>query len=299
MTDIPSTPGVYYGLPFSVYLQIDAANASLLWTMREKSPLHALYEREHPKPPTPALEFGRLFHKALLEPKLWADTVRTLPSDAPRRPTDRQRNAKNPSPATVAAVEWWDAWEADVKETITSDDAESIAAMCASVRASQCKNYTTGGRSEVTMVWKDDETGLLCKGRCDYLQRPDLGNDVITDVKTTLDASARGFSRAAYNFGYFLPAAYYSDAWLRLTGEQPFFVWLAVEKQPPYVAKAWEVDEKIIQAGRNAYRSLLNRWADCVARDTYPAYGDNVEIITFPDWALANEGVTPFNLEVA
>ncbi len=285
-------PGIYPGVPFSEYCEWDAVNASLLSAVRNSTPCHALYRRENPSEPTPALEFGRLVHLAILEPKRFADTCRVLPGDAPRRPTDRQRNAKTPSEATVKAVAWWDAWEADTKETLSVDQWDAIQAMGGSVRRTQCLQYVTGGQAEVCLVWKDKATGLLCKARLDYLQQATWGA-VITDLKTTQDASEYGFRKSVWNYCYFIQAAFYVDGYKALTGEAPAYTWIAAEKQAPYIAKAWEIDEDSLRAGRNAYRDLLDIWAKCVKTSVYPAYGDDVELLGLERWQLEREGVGP------
>ena len=291
-TVVTPGPKIYHGIPFEEYRLWDAVNSSLLSSVRAKTPCHAKYERENPRPSTPAFEFGRLAHLAVLEPKRFADTCRVLPDAAPRRPSDRQRNAKSPSPASIAAIDWWDAWEADGRETISEDDWKAIHAMKRSIQRNQCINYVTGGQAEVCIAWIDKPTGLLCKARLDYSQQTAWG-DAITDLKTTQDASEDGFRKSVYFYNYFIQAAFYVDGWKALTGETAAYTWLAVEKAPPYISKAWEMDDRTLRAGRNAYRLLLDRWAECLKTNTYPAYGDDVEMIGLEQWQLEREGVGP------
>ena len=291
----PTKPGIYYGVPFSEYQQWPFVNGSLLATLRDRTPCHAEYERTHPKEPTPALEFGTQFHIALLEPAEYARQYRALPADAPRRPSDRQRNAANPSAATIAAIEWWDAWQAADYREITAENAEKIEAMRAAVLATQAKQYITGGRAEISLVWDDPVTGLRCKGRVDYGQEQPW-QDNITDMKTCEDAGAEKFRKSVFFYGYHFKAAWYVDAWKIITGSEPLFYWLAVEKQPPFCCKTWQADDKALEAGRMAYRRLLDRWAECVKRGEYPAYGDNVELLGLERWMLEREGVGAYNL---
>ncbi|MCK9601389.1 MAG: PD-(D/E)XK nuclease-like domain-containing protein [Sphaerochaeta sp.] len=295
MTSEPA-PGKYFGVPFSEYLEWPYVNGSLLLTLRDKTPCHAEYERLHPADPTPALEFGTKFHMALLEPEIFQRHYRVLPDDAPGRPTEAMRSAKNPSESSQYRIAWWDTWEADGREEIKPQDAEAIAAMCAAVRGTQARQFITGGRSEVSLVWDDPTTGLRCKGRLDFVQEQPW-QDVITDVKTTEDAGEEKFRKSVFFYGYFVKAALYADAWKILTGENPLFVWLAVEKKAPYCSKAWEADDKCLQAGRNVYRILLDRWAECVKSNEYPGYGESVELLGLAPWMLDASGVGRFNLE--
>jgi hypothetical protein len=239
--------------------------------------------------------FGTKFHSALLEPDNYRKQYSILPDGAPPRPTDRQRNAKKPSDATVAAVKWWDAWEADGRETISTTDANAIGGMVASVLGSQCKDYTHGGRSEVVLLWEDKPHGFYRKARLDYLQAEPYGS-VITDVKTTEDASEGAFEYSVWKYGYYLSAAYYVDLYEAITGDRPFFSWLAVEKRPPYFSKVHQIGDKTLQGGRNLYRKLLDHWAECLKTGVYPGYGgpSTLELNT---WRLEQLGVGRYNLE--
>lgn len=288
-------PGIYSGVPFAEYAQWDAVNSSFLWRLRRRSPRHAQYEREHPKEPTPAKRFGILVHLAILEPARFQASVITLPEDPPRRPSQRQRDAKKPSQATIEAIDFWDAWavQSAGKLVVTAEELAAIQEIERGVRVQQCSGYVTGGRAEVCLVWRDRETGILCKGRLDYLHE---GWDVaIVDVKTTEDASFEAFQKDIYGFGYFQAAAFYMDGYETITGVRPkVFTWLAVEKEPPYVAKPWDANEKIsLTPGQASYAEALERYAECIQRGEFPAYGDGPGVLGLSPWALRREGFNP------
>jgi hypothetical protein len=80
-------PGIYPKLSFDEYLAIPAVNASLLCTVAEKTPGHAKYEQEYGRPDSKAMQDGRNVHLILLEPDSFADRVKVLPPDPPRRPS--------------------------------------------------------------------------------------------------------------------------------------------------------------------------------------------------------------------
>jgi hypothetical protein len=291
MTPAPE-PGIYPGVPYAEYAQWDAVNSSFLWRLRTRSPRHAQYEREHPKDPTPALKFGILLHLAVLEPARFDESTIAEPEDAPRRPSQRQRDAKKPSPSTIESIEYWDEWEekAAGKLVVTAGDSEKVREMDRAIRIQQCSGYVTGGRAEVCLVWRDKDTGILCKGRLDYLHE---GWDVaIVDLKTTEDASYDAFQRDIYSYGYFQTAAFYMDGYEAITGVRPkVFTWLAVEKEPPYVAKPWDADERLtIRPGQASYSEALERYVECVAKNEWPAYGDGPGVLGLSPWALRREG---------
>ncbi len=130
------------------------------------------------------------------------------------------------------------------------------------------------------MFVEDPDTGLQLKCRADFL----TGNSDV-DLKTCQDASPAGFGKAVANFGYDIQAAMTLDicALLGLGIEHVIFV--AVEKEPPFAVGVYELDTRALEVGRNKYRRLLNRYLQCVATETWPAYSANVEYLSLPGWA--------------
>lgn len=272
-------PGIYPGVPFTEYQHWDAVNNSLLWRLKMRSPAHAIHERLHPAEPTPALVFGQALHALILEPATWEERFAIKP-ECDRRTKDGK-----------ATYEAFLEFKGD-KQEVSQSDFDTIEAIANSVRAQQCRELICAGRSEVSIVWEDQGTGLLLKGRLDY-ERADGWNHFITDVKTTEDASEYGFALSIAKYGYYQAAAMYCDGWKAITGDDSMFVWLAVEKKPPYVTKVWECHEDLLAAGRNSYHEALRICALCMKENRWPAYGDWPSIITGPEWLLRREGVGP------
>lgn len=278
MTTCPP-PNVYPGVPFAEYQQWDAVNNSLLWKLKTRSPAHAIYEKLHPSEPTPALVFGQALHGIILEPTTWDDRFAV-------RPKCDRRTKEGRALYEAFAESLCD------RQEITDDDYAAIEEIATAVRGQQCRELICSGRSEVSIVWEDRETGILCKGRLDY-ERADGWNHWIVDVKTTEDASEYGFGLSIAKYGYYQAAAMYCDGWKAITGDDSMFVWLAVEKKPPYVTKVWECHEDLLAAGQNSYHEALRICDRCLKDDLWPAYGDGPDIITGPEWLLRREGVGP------
>lgn len=281
-SSIIKSPGIYPGLSFAEYRVIPAVNNGLLWTLKTRSPAHAKYELDNPPKDTPALVTGRAIHSLLLEPAAWDKYYAVRPVC-----DGRTREGK-------AILDDF-RQQAGAREVIKAEDYEIVRQVERSVRSQQCRELICSGRAEVVIVWVDEKTGLLCKARLDY-ERSDGWNHYIPDVKSTVNASREAFERDIAAYGYYMQAAYYCWGWQVLTGEESVWAWLAVEKDPPYVAKVWEPAWKTMKAGRKAYRAALDTWAECVEKNEYPAYG-GPELIEMRDWALALEGVGQFDME--
>jgi exodeoxyribonuclease VIII len=111
----------------------------------------------------------------------------------------------------------------------------------------------------------------------------------MTDVKTALDASPGAFQRSIQGLGYHVQAAMYAGGFEAITGD-PLrgFLFITAEKVRPYAVAVYRLGEDALEVGRRLYRSALRTWADCLERDTWPAYSDRIESITLPAWAFTD-----------
>lgn len=272
--------GIYEGMPFSEYREIEAVNNTLLWDIVSKTPLHARYEQLHPKD-TPSLVFGRALHAKVLEPDTFGNKYIVAPE------VDRRTKAGK---ATWAAfVE-----SAGGREVLTQEDAASIEAIAQAMQKQVIHKLVRSGEAEVVLVWEDEETGLLCKARLDYLHR--AFDQIIIDLKSTEDASPEGFSRSMAKYGYHQQASFYSHGWEVLANLTPAFTFLAVEKNPPYAAAAYQIQAASLDAGEISWRKAIRTYAECLEKDQWPGYEDKILPIEIPQWALNAAGVNEFNM---
>ena len=165
-----------------------------------------------PRIATPAMKFGSMCHKFVLEPKLFPVSYQLL--------DDKRTKAGK---AQALALQ-----EKGI-ETFTSSEMDTIKGMYKSLCLNEFTNKTiiwdtlkdTRGLAEQSYWWKHRETGLQCKCRCDYVI-----DDMVIDLKTTGEggASPDKFTKTIVNFNYHLAAAHY----LQGTGAKRF-IFVAVE----------------------------------------------------------------------
>lgn len=242
-----------------------------------RSPLHywARYldpNRVEPEP-TPAMLVGSAVHTHVLELDQWDARYVTAPEGIDRR--------------TKAGKAEWDAFTtAAGKRTVLSKvDAELVMRMGHAVFAHPAAAMLLKqlpGKAETTWMWDDAATGLQCKCRPDWLTDD---HSLIIDLKTTEDASPRGFQKSVATWRYFVQASFYLDGVQAATGTRPDqFIFICVEKKPPYAVAVYAADAEMIAAGAAAAARDLEVLATCKAANAWPGYSDQIETISLPPW---------------
>lgn len=275
-------PGIYPGVPFDEYLEWEAVNNSLLWTIVKQSPAHAKAKIDCPPEPTPPFHFGRGLHCLALEPDKFEERYAIAPK------CDRR---------TKVGKDIWNKFQESVngKEVFTEEDYDQMKLMADAIKRQAIHRFIQRGEAEVCIVWIDKKTGLLCKARIDYLHRD---HAILIDLKSTTDASKEAFSKAVYNFGYYQQCGWYVDGWKTVSGDDSAFVFLAAEKGVPYAVAAYEMAEEVVVAGRKSYRQALKIYQECLEKNYWPGYSDTVEMLSMPTWALNKVGVSKYEMEV-
>lgn len=230
-----------------------------------RSPAHlrAYLDGTAPNESTPAMMLGSLTHAMVLESDRFDREFVKAPA------LDRR---------TKAGKEEWAQFEDDHagKIVVPAKDWEQAEAMRDAVRQHpSAKKLLTQGEPEQSVFWNDTATGEKCKARADWLRE-----NFIVDLKTTADASPAGFAKSIANFRYHVQEAHYTDGF-----NLDRFVFIAVEKTPPYGVAVYVLDDMGVSKGAEARKVDMNRYAECKAKDEWPGYSDIVETIQLPGWA--------------
>jgi len=144
------------------------------------------------------------------------------------------------------------------------------------------KQLIGNGNVEQSLYWNEQETGSLCKTRPDF-----FNEQCVIEIKTTRDASKSEFAKSIHNYGYHVQAAMQLDGIKSLTGSAPpYFMFIAIEKEVPFVTSAYLLSERDIEQGRRLYKKALVTYQDCINRNYWPGYGDQLEEISLPVWAI-------------
>jgi hypothetical protein len=292
MDEFDAAPGLYPNMESAHYHLVRAISKSRLDVWSQGSPKH-YWERfinpdHEPEEQSPALILGDAIHGAVLEPDTFRARYMCLPEDAPRRPSARQITAKKPSPDSVAAMRWWDDFNASRPpgaKLITAEQFD-IALKCRDAVHTHpvAKILLTDGVAETSYFAIDPQTGLLVKVRPDFKR---LNHGMIVDLKSTKDAHPDEFGRSAENFRYHVQGSFYTDVVNHHHGGAAIehFVFLAVEKEPPFAVGIYYMQDEDFEDGQFEYQEDMAALAPHIQDDFWPDYGHEPIGLVRPYWA--------------
>lgn len=271
-------PGVYPDVDFAEYSRWNACNFSKLKNMR-LTPAHARWRELHPEESTRQQELGHVIHQALLEPKRFEELFLVAP-DVDRR-------------TRIGKATWAEFEERAKGRTVVSEsDMECIQGLRANVAAHETANQMLygPGKSELSLVWVDPATGLLCKARTDRLVEFN-GWPFIIDVKTSYDpASTDNWQKAVANYGLHQQAAHYQNGLALLRpledGYTRKFAWLVCETQAPYLVRVFEADDAALSIGNDEIAKYLRAYKQCLESGSWPSWPQGMDYAGLPAWKM-------------
>ncbi len=258
------------------YREHPAISRSELFKISE-SPEKFKYYREHPEEPTPALLFGQLFHAMALQTDTVWEQFAIMPN------VDRRKKAGKEALAEFEQ-------QAEGKTIVTVDMVEQATAMCEALNKNEFVKKLLKGEKEKPFFWVDEMTGEECKCRTDVLT--EVGeNLIIVDLKTADCAETETFMRSAIKYGYDFQAAMYSEGVKINTGREPLFVFIVIEKKPPYAINILQADKLLIRRGYDLFREYIGIYHECKTTDNWYGYlgkYNQINNLALPAW-LAKE----------
>jgi hypothetical protein len=306
--------GIYFNLPADDYFALPYFSRSLAQLVRF-SGKEAEHRIANPAKATPAMDLGTAIHSMFLEPERFAETYAKAPaltdpqfankkiiqtlddlkpylevfglkkSGKKEELIESVREYLNPAEVVI-----WDDVKATFdrevkifgKKVLSDEDFATLQGMRQALEQDEELPETIrNGRAEVTIIWKDRITGVMCKCRLDYAQPlaiTDIKSYSIKDFNTPLEEQLEKKTIwGHYNFQF----AIYKEAletiieeikagraqaqgevdqkWLADFLENPvkqFFI-LYVRTQAPYQMMALELKQSEFDgAGQNTYFSV-------------------------------------------
>lgn len=281
------TPGIHTGIPNDLYHE-DRTAVSSTWLklVDDKTPYHLRSYLDSP-PAEPehkvtALTMGSAVDCLIFEPEEF-DKQFTVHPDLNLR--------------TNAGKEEWQKllsnWRETKRQPLRETKYEEALLSAKSIRTNpRMADYLAmDGLSQMIVVWEDPVTGQLCKCKTDRYIREDDGGTII-DLKTAVDASPIGFSKAVGNFSYHIQDAFYTDGYLAAGLPVSRFLF-AVQEKPdgrntfeasPNLLSWYELTSQEVERGRDSYISSLMAINFCQMNDEWEGYTNETQLIERPGY---------------
>jgi hypothetical protein len=256
-------PGINHNIPLQDYLAHPALGKSLLGEIVH-SPARLQWRKENPRNVSPEMLFG--------------SAVDTLIFDG-QEAFDR-RFIERP-PGINLATKAGRAWKAEVAAGRAIVPGDVLG--CADSLLQYPELPGDGYASQVSLLWEDPETGIMCKGRPDWVAATDR---IVADLKATKNASVDAFADHCFRMRWHW-LAWYCMGLEVITGEpHDRLDFVAAEPDPPYKVERHTLGMAELEQGRNESRAALDQYAACVADNWWPSSTGKIETIRFKPWAL-------------
>lgn len=144
------------------------------------------------------------------------------------------------------------------------------------------------GKSEVTGVITDEDTGLVRKARADKLTK-----NTIWDVKTTSKGMSDGeLYKEIKKYKYDLSAAHYVTVFNRLLDNQiKNFGWIFINTKPKVMhIRILLCPESMLNDAILEYDSVITNLLYCMKHDKWDGYSTEIKELEIPEWATKRRG---------
>lgn len=245
------------------------SRSSLKWISAPKTPAHfkaKFIDKLIPDEETPALRMGSIVHRCLLEPETVTDAFHVRPAGL--------------NFTTKEGRAWKEAHED--RPILTPVEATHIAGMRASILAHSTAARIIQGSDCERSAFAEDK-GMTLKSRFDCL--PKTGN-VIADLKTCEDADLASVEKAMANYAYYVQAAFYLKVANLIGLKRDVFVFIFVEKTPPYAVACYTPADVVLEAGRMIVERDLQVLRNCYADNSWPGYASGVQPCGLPAYLM-------------
>jgi|SRR6185369_1190737 len=177
---------------------------------------------------------------------------------------------------TIIKTDWLE--QANQAKRVLAEDPQIVALL-------MCSKTQVMGVAE----YHDKETGITVPVKILVDIAPEIGSSYqnsLADLKTCATASLRAWTRAVFDHGYHVQAAFYLDVWKAATGQDRVdFLHVLQESFPPYEVGKRLLSQEYIELGRLTYTAAMQRYCRCLADNDWPGYDSKA---IFNGWNLVD-----------
>jgi hypothetical protein len=272
----PNSAGLFANLPMATYQGAPGLSKSKLDTLA-RSPLDFIREQNGvlKRETTEAMELGTIYHSGLFEGKRGYHV----------KPETYGPDAKKWSGNATECKEWIAA-HAD-QPVLSACHAREIEGNLGYIRLHPLAAQILakpGAVAELSMFARYEGPGFMLKGRADWIwQDADSGDVCICDLKTTTDATSRGFSRDILARRYHVQAAMYRLILRRLGFENVRWYFIALEKGNAPKCNVRQLAAQAMDEGERRLDDALAIYQRCREANAWPEFHNAEATINFID----------------
>ena len=199
---------------------------------------------------------------------------------------EKERNLVVKGPKTKSSLAFKEMKENLGEDQILLTEVEFNVANCITRGALNnpvCSSYLNhpDRLNEISIFVEDPISGLTLKTRPDLLIEAE---HTVFDVKTTQDASPKGFLKECLKYGYLLQGAHYVYT-CKLAGyEVDKFSFIACEKSAPYLSHIHEMGQDVMHWGMKKLHKTLATIAKAEKESDYSTGWGDYTVIQKPEW---------------
>ena len=222
------------------------------------------------KKDTPAMQWGRKVHAAILTPTEFFAGVKIWEGASKRGKAWDKFKAENAD---------------DMDMVCTHAEMAALAEMSKSVwgnyDARHCLEFA---QTEQVVTWDDPEVGK-CKMRYDA-----LNGSILSDLKTTANILPDAFWRTGYNLGYHVKMGWYARGIHLGSGPRPAARIIVLENAAPYDCWVCKMPDSIVEEGEKLAVETARLYRACEASNIFPGAVDGLVDYELPGWVdVGNE----------
>ena len=251
----------------SAYHGSGELSRSMAWQLVKSCPAKLWHQMQNPTPDdAPHFVVGGCTHTATLEPH-------KLDEEYAVKPESIDGNSSRTNYYKAAFQEMQD--HAPDKRWLTKSDYDTCMKMADSAREHPLlQTYLDDPDTIIEGTGYFGYEGASCKLRTDLFN---TRSEVVIDLKTTQEGDPKGFHHSCRRYGYDFQTAFYMEGLRRMGYNPTQFIYLCVEKSPPYLTSAYEIDLAQVSRMKVKMGEACRTWVKCMESGVWPGYGDHVQ----------------------
>jgi exodeoxyribonuclease VIII len=239
-----------------------------------KSPAHYLAAKQRKFGPTLTMQIGSALHCLALEGQEQFDRDFVLKPEGVNLTTKEGKEWKAAAgkKTVLSKTDQYASWEA-------------VHGMTNSLRRLEWFNPDQPDyrkHNELSLYWEAD--GLECKCRLDRLVL-EKDRALVLDLKTTDSVDSKDFLKKVIGgMNYLFQAAWYAEGTEAAFGVPATFIFIGIERTPPYAVKTFEVSSEMLLEGREQTTIARQLLADCIRTKNWGPPEIEHEVLSLPAW---------------